>query len=230
MTKRAINKEEIRRILRGDDLEAAMAAISRMPPRKIINILISLYCDSDPLTRWRAVDATGWIVSGHAETEMESARVIMRRLLWMLNDESGGIGWGVPEAMGTVMARHDGLAKEYGSILLSYIEPDCNFLEHPLLQRGVLWGIGMLARSRPEMVRRTLPRLGQFFGSGDPWHRGYAARAAGFTGEPEILPEVDALKDDNAIIDIYEDGLLKAITVGGLALAAANRLRTGKES
>lgn len=25
---------------------------------------------------------------------MDSARIVMRRLMWSLNDESGGIGWG----------------------------------------------------------------------------------------------------------------------------------------
>jgi len=36
--------------------------------------------------------------------------------MWSLNDESGGIGWGAPEAMGAIMARHTGLADEYANI------------------------------------------------------------------------------------------------------------------
>ena len=58
----------------------------------------------------------GALVFSLAEQDMESARVVMRRLMWNLNDESGGIGWGSPEAMGEIMARHSGLAEEYSKI------------------------------------------------------------------------------------------------------------------
>jgi len=40
----------------------------------------------------------------------------MRRLMWNLNDESGGIGWGNPEAMGEILACHEALANEYAPI------------------------------------------------------------------------------------------------------------------
>lgn len=44
---------------------------------------------------------------------MEKACTVMRRLMWTLNDEFGGIGWGVPEAMGEIMVCHKGLAHIY---------------------------------------------------------------------------------------------------------------------
>ncbi len=75
-------------------------------------------------------------MANFAEEDMESARVIMRRLMWSLNDESGGIGWGSPEAMGEIIASHDGLAKEYAHVLISYVWEEGNFLEYEPLQRG----------------------------------------------------------------------------------------------
>ena len=89
----------------------------------------------------------GQVVSNLADTDMESARVVMRRLIWNLNDESGGIGWGSPEAMGDIMACHQRLAEEYHRLLISYVRPEGNFLEHPQLQKGLLWGLARLARS-----------------------------------------------------------------------------------
>ena len=56
------------------------------------------------------------VVSRLADSDMEAARVIMRRLMWNLNDESGGIGWGSPEAMGEILAAMVGLR---GSMLTS---------------------------------------------------------------------------------------------------------------
>ena len=52
-----------------------------------------------------------------ADADMEAARIVMRRLLWSLNDESGGIGWGAPESMAEAMCRHQGLALEYAHML-----------------------------------------------------------------------------------------------------------------
>ncbi|MGD9194313.1 MAG: hypothetical protein PVH58_20495, partial [Desulfobacterales bacterium] len=118
-----------------------------MPPKRAVNPLFSLLCSLDERLKWRAVTAMGQVVSNLAETDLESARVIMRRFMWHLNDESGGIGWGCPESMGEIMARCERLADEYGFVLISYIQPEGNYLEHEILQRGVLWGVGRLAHS-----------------------------------------------------------------------------------
>jgi hypothetical protein len=75
---------------------------------------------------------------------MEHARIIMRRLMWTLNDESGGIGWGVPEAMAEIMINHKGLFKEYAHILMSYAEGGGNYLDHEPLKRGVIKAIERL--------------------------------------------------------------------------------------
>jgi len=101
----------------------------------------------------------GAVVANLAEQDMESARVIMRRLMWSLNDESGGIGWGAPEAMGEIIASHDGLAKEYVSVLISYVWKEGNFLEYEPLQRGAVWGVGRVAQVRPELAQDAGPHL-----------------------------------------------------------------------
>ena len=231
MSSSRITKDDIRLLLCDDDPDTAIAEVSRYPARKVINVLISFYYDPDPLVRWRAIDATGWIVSAHADADMESARVIMRRLMWMLNDESGGIGWGAPEAIGAILALNSRLADEYGSILISYAASACNFLEHPVLQRGVLWGLGTLARFWPEMIREVIPNLHCFMESGDPRHRAYAARIAGYAGGREMIPLIEPLADDPAIIDLYEDGRLRSTTVGQLARSAIDEIiQSGKES
>ena len=91
----------------------------------------------------------GYAVDELARADREAARVVMRRLMWNLNDESGGIGWGVPEATGEIMARNPVLAEEYASILISYLREDGNFLEMEPLQCGILWGLHRLNTCRP---------------------------------------------------------------------------------
>ena len=99
----------------------------------------------------------GWLVPAIAEKELEAARIVMRRFLWSLNDESGGIGWGAPEAMAEIMCHSPVLRHEYLHMLISYMREDGenlfedgNYLELPMLQRGLLWGIGRLCQEHPK--------------------------------------------------------------------------------
>jgi hypothetical protein len=93
--------------------------------------------------------------------------------MWTLNDESGGIGWGSPEAMAEAMARHRGLAKEYISILFSYIREDGNFLEYEPLRRGALWGIRRLSQVYPELLKKldAVKYIRPYSDSDDPLSR-----------------------------------------------------------
>jgi len=58
--------------------------------RQVVNPLISFFLHKELIIKWRAVFALGMIVDKIAKEDMESARVVMRRLMWTLNDESGG--------------------------------------------------------------------------------------------------------------------------------------------
>lgn len=147
-----ILRRRVHELLGSEDWEQVLRELRKISPRKAINPLISVFYDSDLELRSKAISAFGQVVADLANEDMEAARVVMRRLMWTLNDESGGIGWGAPEAMAEAMACHPGLAEEYVRILLSYIREDGNFLEYGPLRRGALWGIGRLAQVYPEML------------------------------------------------------------------------------
>ncbi len=210
-------KAEITEKLAEGDFQKAKTAIAAYPARRVINYLISFFCHREALMRWRAIEAAGYLVAGHAESDPESARVIMRRFMWMLNDESGGIGWGVPEAMGETLRLSALLFAEYHRILLSYVQPECNYLEHPVLQRGLLWGVGRMAMSRPEPVRMILPDIAPFLASEDPYHRAYALLVFGYAGGPDTQEQTGMLRFDKAVVAIYEHGNFMETTVGEIS-------------
>jgi len=145
-------KREVLSLLK-KDLPLIVQEILRYPPRQVINPLVGALCRDD-VTRWKAVAAIGRVVARIAEEDLERARVVIRRFMWMLNEESGGMAWGVPEAMAESLACQRQLAEEYTSILISYIWPEGNYLEYPPAQRGVVWGIGRLAKVHPDLIRR----------------------------------------------------------------------------
>ncbi|MCG6892540.1 MAG: hypothetical protein LJE65_02945, partial [Desulfobacteraceae bacterium] len=168
-------RQAVREILAAEDFSSRQRELLRIPGRQVVNPLFSFFYDRCETIRWHAVTAMGAVVDRLAREEMESARVVMRRLMWNLNDESGGIGWGSPEAMGEILARNEALAREFGRILVSYLDPEANFLEHPDLQRGLLWGVGRLAGARPETAAGAAAFLAPFLKDEDAGRRGLAA-------------------------------------------------------
>ncbi|WP_456433926.1 DVU0298 family protein [Thermosulfuriphilus sp.] len=198
-------KGEILKILKEEDLPSLQKKLFNYPPRKVINPLIGALCHGDEVLRFRAVAAIGEVVLRLAEEDMEAARVIMRRLMWMLNEESGGIGWGVPEAMGEIMARHPGLAEEYAHMLISYLREDGNFLEYEPLQRGVLWGVARLAVSRPDILinRRAPGYIRPFLRASDPLARAMAVLALGLLKDRQSRREIALLLEDDTPVEFF---------------------------
>ena len=194
-------KKKLFDLLSQRDLDDALAEIGRLPPRQIINPLLSFIQSGNEKLKWGAVKAMGYVVGRLADRDMEAARVVLRRLMWNLNDESGGIGWGCPEAMGEILAGHSGLASEYAHILLSYTREDGNYLELEGLQQGLLWGIGRLCESRPELVRGAGRSLLPYLESQNGVIRGLAARIMGLLQVKEALPGLRKLtKDDSSLV------------------------------
>ena len=213
-------KRRVLDLLEAEDISQGLEDIGSLPPRRVINPLFSFLCSTDPQIKWRAVKAIGEVVKSIAEEDMESARVIMRRMIWNLNDESGGIGWGLPEAMGEVMAQHQGLAGEYVMILESYIREDGNFLEHEPLQRGVLWGLGRLAQEKPELLKNVTPHVRPFLSSADAVLRGLAAWTMGLLGGSQGDTALAALESDETEVTLYLNGTERSYRISELARKA----------
>ena len=225
-------KKKILELLNDNPFETSLDKICRFPPRQAVNPLFSFFYHSDERVKWRSVTAMGAVVARLAQQDIESSRVVMRRLMWNLNDESGGIGWGAPEAMGEIMARHEKLAEEYASILVSYINQNGNFIEHEILQRGVLWGLGRLAYARPQLVANAAAFLLPFLRSNDAIHRGLAAWVSGALSSEITTPLLQDLVADEAKITIFINMNLVESTVGKLAqeaLAGTTRISLEKQ-
>jgi hypothetical protein len=202
--------------------EKTLEKIYHLPARQVVNPLFSFLYSTDPLLKWRAVTAMGILVSTLARTNIESGRTIIRRLMWNLNEESGGIGWGSAEAMGDIMARSAPMAKEYAAILISYIQPDGNFLEAEGLQQGALWAIGRVAHVRSGLMAIATPFLVPFLTAANPALRGLSAWAAGPMRSAITKPHLTQLTRDTALIDIYIDSCIAKRQVGALAQEALN--------
>jgi hypothetical protein len=203
-------KAGVRDILTSMEMDEALDTLYQMPLRRVINPLFSFLYAQDHLLRWRAVTALGRVTARLADDDREAARVVMRRFMWNLNDESGGIGWGSPEAMGEALASHEGLAEEFAAILLSYAREDGNYLEYEMLHPGLLWGIARLAGARPHLVQGAARHLMPYLESEDPAVRGLAAKIMGLLKTREARSTLELLTNDEAVFQIWEtDGFVE---------------------
>lgn len=222
-------KNEVLALLKGQSLDSIIEALQWYAPKDVINVLFSAICREDPQVRWLAVSCMGEAVARLAVQDIEEARIVMRRFLWSLNDESGGIGWGVPESMAETMCRHAGLAEEYVHMLISYMREDgqeiCqdgNYIEHPLLQRGLLWGVARMSSCRPRLLieRGAGADIPPYLRAEDGETRGLAALAVGNLHLNASEGVLRGLIDDTTPLTLYWEGAFQPTTVGELAQSA----------
>ena len=220
-------KRRIGRLLQSPDLEAIIAELLQLPASTVINPLIGGLCSTNETARWHAITALGPIIAKLADRDMEAARVVMRRFMWSLNDESGGIGWGAPEAMAEIMSCHDGLADEYAHMLVAYMREDGFYLELEQLQRGLMWGLGRLAQDKPDLLRSkdAVHHLLPYLDSVDSTVRGLAARTLGLLKADESTALLENLLQDDAHVRLYLNRNFIDDTVGSLADKALDNLK-----
>ncbi len=197
-------KKIVFNILNTESRTQALTHLEGIPDEQLVGHLFSHFYHMNERIKFRSVTAMGELALRISGTSMEKARVILRRIMWNLNDESGGIGWGSPEAMGEILSKSQELAMEFKSILFSYLDHRGNHIEHEILQRGVLWGIGTYLEIAPDdLTKTTREQIRAHLNSDDPVKRGYAARALINANALKCGEVPDHIASDTACIDIY---------------------------
>ena len=182
---------------------------------RVLGMLIPLTYVSDAQLAWRAVEAMGWAADRIAQTDPQYVRHHLRKLYWLLSEESGGVCWRAPEAMAEVVRRRPDLFGDYVPIIVSLIasmaEED---LDH--FREGILWAIGRLGPITADHVTDVLGAIVTALDIPDPQVRGAAVWCLGQTGRQEVLARRPDLLDDDRSVDFYMDGQLGRITIGEL--------------
>jgi len=214
-------KEEIAALLQNRQFDRLAELVVRK--KTYLKYLYRLLYDTQSLLRWRAVEGIGAVADRLADTDEEAVRIILRNLLWSINDESGGIGWSAPECIGEIVSRRPEKFKEFASIILFHADEQ-------MLRRGVLWAACRIARSRPELVEKFLPAWHVFLHDPDAVVRGYTLLLFAITGEGIDGVHLERLLHDYGAVPVYENGELDTTTVAELAARLASRTHAEQPS
>ncbi len=220
MTERQI-KKKLAKLILTEDVEQLWLTLDGWPVKFAISPLLSLIYQVDEQIKYKAVVLMGRIMNKLASEDMEAARVVMRRILWSLNEESGGIGWGMPEALGEIMAMNRPLADEYGHMLVAYMREEC-YLEHLVMQRGLMWGLGRLAKVYPQKILdfHGDGYMQMYLESADLQVVGLACRNFGILKIQNATFWIKQFDDAEQEIRVFENGIFVDTTVGQLAREA----------
>ncbi len=235
-------KQKLKLFLESDDWQAEMRKLELEPSAKLATIKeivapLSIFLPKGGEVHWRAASTLGLAVARLAEHDRETARDVMRRLMWKMNEDSGNIGWGVPEGMAEILARSETLSREYAKILISYIidtgKAD-NYIDHAPLRRSAYWAAGRLAAARPDWIPAAFPHLLAGLADEDQAGRGVAAWAVGglapHLSEEEKNLALAALEDlaaqqPAALCEIFENSRMRLVPAAELAEEALAKLR-----
>lgn len=191
----------------------AMAAHSR----RVLSYLVTLTYDADPLIAWRSIEAFGIAARAVADCDAEFVRGHLRRLLWLLSDESGGIGWRAPELIGEVLHHRPEQFAEFMPLLVAVLDLEAE--DAARFRAGTLWAIGRVAETAPQPLLAAAAEIEPYLEDDDPQVRGLAALCL-VRLNPSALTMRPALVEDPGVVTLYSTGQITAVTVGQIVRAA----------
>jgi len=172
---------------------AAWAVQARNPMRTLTRLLF----DNDSLIRWRAIEAMGIVAGVESHKSIERVRRQIRRLFWLMNDESGGLCWHAPEAIGEILYNVPELIYEFGTLLPSF------FHEEPF-EHGSRLAVARVARLKPDIFSNAVEDLRHTLDHDDPAMRGYSILALRAIRNQVDIARAERLSNDDSYFSLYD--------------------------
>lgn len=181
--------------------------------RSVLGILNRFAFDKTTLVGWRAILAIGCVARKLIVGEYEFIRITIRKLLWSLSDESGGIGWSSPEILGEIVSADPGKMSDVIPLIAEVYG-----IEEATFRPGVLYALKRIAEVKPEAILpyKNLAQKGLF--EPDPLARIYAMDLIAELMKIEELSQdiceaLRSVKNDRSVGWIYKDGGFVSVEV-----------------
>jgi len=152
MRKKSEDLSAFRQLLSKEDF-ASILELAR-DKKHILSKLTALTYDEDLAVSNHAITASGLVAKTIAEDETEHVRNYLLRLFWLVNDESGGIGWRAPELIGEILCNCPNF-EQFFPMLISLL--DLEEEDRARFQVGTVWAIGRVAQVAREAMLPALP-------------------------------------------------------------------------
>ncbi len=198
-------KRDILHALESDDLNAVISLAKEN--RKILSRLVRIAYDKETLAGRRAIKAIGLLAREFVKTDPAFLREAIRKLLWSLSDESGGIGWSAPEILGEIVSADPARFSDIIPLIAEVYD-----IEEKVFRPGIVYALGRIAEVDPALVAAHKDIVIRALSDHDPLVKVYAielitALKTLISSEDLdiIKKQIEKLKSDRAEVWIYKD-------------------------
>lgn len=213
-------KHMVRKALEANDLDAVVSLVQQH--RRALSLLVRIAYDKETLAGWRAIKAVGRAARVLVQKDDEYLRSTMRKLLWSLSDESGGIGWAAPEILGEIVSADP---ERFSDIIPLIAE--VYTIEEDVFRPGVLYALTRIAETAPERVcgyeqiilrslkdKEPLVRLNALELIDRIWTITCEKKLWTEEYRAELVNAMNLLKNDTKVVWIYADDRFCDVQVG----------------
>jgi len=142
-------------LLAREDFEG-LRALARQQTSMVLRYLSGRLYSADETEKWGAVRGLGAIMADLDIIDESRGADMLRRFFWAMNDESGAVPYGVPEAIGEILVRRPEFQKEFLPILCSMLTHE-DLIQTGPIERGVMWALGRIgppvAHISPDVIK-----------------------------------------------------------------------------
>jgi hypothetical protein len=207
-------KDQLRDML-GRKAFDEIAALAKKRKRAL-GVLVSLTYEPEGRFAFRAVEALGVACDRVAESNGEAVRNILRRLYWLVLEESGGICLLAPAGMAEIVRHRPEEHADYAAIVTS-LPKSMAAEDLPHFLPYILYSIGRLAPVGGRGVPAAIPDVAARLGDPDPQIRGMAVWCLLQAGRRDLVGARPELLADEEHVEIYEAGEMRVVPIRELA-------------
>ncbi len=209
------DKKLVKQLAQQADIDGLVALC--LDDRKTLRFLQRLLYEPDPAARYRVAWILGQVCGRVATREPGPVADLLHRLFEACSD-SAASSWGMVETIGSIIAARPDIYGAFTRHLFS-------FMGDPATREAVLWGLGEIAATRPDLIRKTpFYSLFPILNHNDPVMRGLTLRLLGRIKAQEAGFQIMGLQHDTSPITIYEQGQPVATTVAELSAQATRTI------
>ncbi len=216
--KKRASKKMVHDLVAAEDIEGLVSLC--FDDKKTLRLMQRLLYNPIDEERWRVAWMIGCVSMRVSTREPGQISELLHRLFESTSD-SAATPWGMIEAMGYVIAKRPDIFGAFTRHLL-------NFLGEPSTSSQVMWALGEIALTRPDLIRETpFYNLFHFLQHPKAEMRGLTARLFGHIRATEVTMQLMSLSGDNEKLHVCEEGVLIEKTVAEVAGEALAVIREG---
>jgi hypothetical protein len=185
---------------------------------RTLSALVALTFDADPLICWRAIDGIGRCAECLFATRSGLMKRYLRRLFWMMSDESGSIAWHAPEAIGEIIRSDPDTFADFIPLAVSLLDMEPE--DRSSFLPGVLYALGRIGEVSPDSLHTSLPHISEALNAEDSQTRAMAVWCLGRLRAASWLFERPELGHDQGRALVYQNEQLVETTIDKLVVDA----------